>query len=192
MSYDNWRFYFADERYVQLDDKDSNYKLNKDTLFDKIGIDVKTQVITINHGLDLKACAQDYEDKLVTSFKEAGKFDKVPVFDLILLGMGPDGHTCSLFPGHPLLKETDKLVAEISDSPKPPPKRVTLTYPVVNAAKNVFFVANGASKKDVIPQVIISEDELAKLGDKALPSARVRPSGKLLWFIDEAASVSLV
>lgn len=89
--------------------------------------------------------AKDYEEKLHKAF---GNDDFE--FDLLLLGMGPDGHTCSLFPGHVLLSEKSLKVAPISDSPKPPPERVTLTYPVINNARNCIFAISGAGKADMI------------------------------------------
>lgn len=77
----------------------------------------------------------------------------MPKFDLLLLGMGPDGHTCSLFPGHPLLEESDVLIASIDDSPKPPPQRITMTYPLINNAKLCIFPLCGQGKAEMV-QVI--------------------------------------
>lgn len=74
----------------------------------------------------------------------------MPEFDLLLLGMGPDGHTCSLFPDHSLLKEESLLIAPISDSPKPPPERVTMTLPLINNAKAIIFPISGKAKAELI------------------------------------------
>lgn len=117
----------------------------------------------------------------------AGDSARFPVFDLILLGIGPDGHTASLFPGHELLTEEDRWVAYLDDSPKPPPRRITLTYPVINHASKVAFVATGEGKQDVLATIM---DEPAGL---SLPASRVRPTqnGQLYWFVDDAASAKV-
>lgn len=117
-----------------------------------------------------------YEQELQSLPKENG----FPVFDIILLGMGPDGHTCSLFPGHPQVNETSRSVTYILDSPKPPKERITLTLPVVNNARHVFFLATGKDKAPRIQEVIEKK--------ASFPSALVQPShGELLWFVDTIA-----
>jgi len=104
----------------------------------------------------------------------------------VLLGMGPDGHTASLFPDDALLSVEDRWVASIEDSPKPPSKRITLTFPVINAARHVFFVCTGSSKAASLAKVLNTK---ANARDSALPAARVQPaSGNLVWFVDDAAS----
>ena len=119
-----------------------------------------------------------------------------------LQGMGPDGHTASLFPNHELLHENELLVASISDSPKLPPKRITLTYPVLNGARNVLFVAAGGSKAENLPKVIPPGSTMSNNGGavvainggaaadtELLPAARVRPSaGSLHFYVDEDAA----
>lgn len=175
--------YFADERVVPLEHAESNYKLAMDTLFSHVPIPA-SQVHPIDVSLldDLEELADSYEKELIHEFaqKDAARF---PVFDLILLGMGPDGHTASLFPGHELLAEEDRWIAYIEDSPKPPSKRITFTFPVINHAARVAFVATGENKKNVLREVL---DE----PEKGLSSSRVRPAwpGHLYWFVDDPAS----
>jgi len=134
---------------------------------------------------DLEELSDAYEKELIREFaqKDSARF---PIFDLILLGIGPDGHTASLFPGHELLSETDRWVAYIEDSPKPPPRRVTLTYPVINHAARVAFVAAGAEKVRILQNIL----DTPELG---LPAARVRPvaSAQLVWFVDDLASAEV-
>jgi 6-phosphogluconolactonase len=168
---------------VPLDHPDSNHALCSEKLFNLVPLP-KENVHSINPDLlkDLDELADDYESLLIREFaqKDSARF---PVFDLILLGMGPDGHTASLFPGHELLSESDRWVAYITDSPKPPPARITLTFPVINHAHRVAFVATGAGKVEMLSKVL----DQPELG---LPCSRVLPAqpGAVYWFVDDAAS----
>eukprot|EP01134_Creolimax_fragrantissima_P005303 CFRG5303T1 len=143
-----WQVFYADERNVPLDDKDSNHLECVNQLYKHLNIP-EGNIHTIEYTRDVQAAATAYEHSLQRVF---GTVDvsNPPHFDLILLGMGPDGHTLSLFPGHALLNEKSVLVAPISDSPKPPSQRITLTFPVCEAAHNIAFVTTGDAKKDVI------------------------------------------
>ncbi|KAG8741532.1 suppressor of los1-1 [Ceratobasidium sp. 414] len=175
--------YFADERLVPLDHDDSNYGLCKKEFLSHVPIP-KENIHAIDTSLlnDAEEVADAYEKILIREFaqKDSARF---PVFDLILLGMGPDGHTCSLFPGHELLSENDRWIAPIEDSPKPPPRRITFTFPVLNHASRCAFVASGEGKQEMLKRVIDHPEE-------GLPSSRVRPisPGQVYWFVDDAAS----
>lgn len=176
-----WVFGFCDERLVSFDNPESTYGLYKNQLFSKVNIP-DSGILAIDPSLPVNECAEDYSRKL----KETFPGEDFPVFDLLLLGMGPDGHTCSLFPDHPLLEETKKIVAPISDSPKPPPQRVTMTLPVVNSARCVAFVSTGGSKATVLKEVLEGRE------GPAFPAARVVPtSGELFWLVDDPAAASL-
>ncbi|CAK0809859.1 unnamed protein product [Prorocentrum cordatum] len=177
VDYSRWHVFFADERVVPLDDADSNFRACDEALFSKVGIP-REHVYCVDASLSAEEAAAAYTAQLRAVFPGDGP----PAFDLVLLGMGPDGHTASLFPDHPLLQVTDRWVAHIEDSPKPPPQRITLTYPVLNAAAQVFFVCTGASKS---PNLAVA----LGVADGCVPAGGVQPSsGNLVWFVDDDAS----
>lgn len=183
VKWDRWQVFYVDERVVPLDHPDSNHRACMEHLFSKTPIP-EENIHAIDTTLldDLEELSDAYEKELIREFaqKDAARF---PVFDLILLGMGPDGHTASLFPGHELLGEEDRWVAYVEDSPKPPPKRITFTFPVINHAARVAFVACGKEKVDTLTEILDTPET-------GLPAARIRPvhPGQLYWFTDEAAA----
>ncbi|KAG0231833.1 6-phosphogluconolactonase [Mortierella sp. GBAus27b] len=181
VDFSKWIVYFADERCVPLDHEDSNYLLAKNELFNHVNIP-EENIHPIDASLSPEDAAEDYISQLAKTFATRDSV-RYPVFDLILLGVGPDGHTCSLFPGHELLNETSVWCAAITDSPKPPPERITLTFPVLNHAHHVAFVAAGAGKQDILQKI------LDPASQEDLPARSVKPStGSLTWFVDDAAA----
>ncbi|KAF2741307.1 6-phosphogluconolactonase [Polyplosphaeria fusca] len=185
IQFDKWEMFFADERAVPLDHEDSNYRLVKEEILDKIPADMgKPTVfpIDVKYLDDVQEMADQYEQTLVSVFAARDSV-KLPMFDLLLLGCGPDGHTCSLFPGSPLLRETDAWVLSISDSPKPPPKRITLSLPVASHGIKVGFVATGGGKKDIMKQIFDTEE------GRQLPCGLINmfAQERVSWFVDYPA-----
>jgi 6-phosphogluconolactonase len=189
----SWRVYFADERLVPTSHDDSNEKTWWDAC-KKIGYSgiSKEQVKGIDDALvgDPKGSAEDYAAKIGTGVTRKNS-SGIPSFDLILLGMGPDGHTCSLFPDHPLLDirvgESTQTVAYITDSPKPPPTRITFTLPLLNAAKRLLFVVTGEAKAEKITSIFT--DDNCKLPCRLVQDL---PGPELIrWIVDDAAYSSL-
>lgn len=180
VNWSTWKVFYCDERLVPFSDGDSTHALFQRELFDHVSI---PNIYAIDPTLSVEGAAEDYIAKIRKQFPG----DNLPNFDLLLLGMGPDGHTCSLFPGHPGLDEKEKLVIPISDSPKPPPCRITLTFPVLNAARCVAVISTGGSKADAVKGCLEPTP-----GQDRLPAGRAKPTtGELLWFLDEAAAGKL-
>lgn len=174
----NWRFFFCDERIVSYEDPESTYGLYNKKIIGLLPIN-ESQFIKVNTKLSANEAAVDYEKQLKSHFG-----DNLPQFHLLLLGLGPDGHTCSLFPQHPLLDEKRLWVAPITDSPKPPPSRITFTFPVINNAHNCLFAISGKGKADILKKIFIDKEDL--------PASRVKPTfGKLHWLLDTAAAAHL-
>lgn len=185
VQFSKWEIFFADERAVPLDHDDSNYKALKTELLSKIPEGMgrpKVHTIDTQHLDDVQEMADDYQEAILQSFAAKDSV-KLPIFDLLLLGCGPDGHTCSLFPNHELLRESDAWVAPIEDSPKPPAKRITLTLPVVTHANKIAFVATGNGKKEIMKTIFDTEE------GRSLPCGLVNAGGaeKVSWFTDTGA-----
>eukprot|EP00455_Lapot_gusevi_P039429 TRINITY_DN441_c0_g1_i1.p1 TRINITY_DN441_c0_g1~~TRINITY_DN441_c0_g1_i1.p1 ORF type:complete len:278 (-),score=89.64 TRINITY_DN441_c0_g1_i1:84-827(-) len=184
--FSKWHVYFADERCVADDSKDRTMLSWKNNLFDHVRIPAANI-----HNLNLQAlaesvdaAAQDYERDLKRSFNLDMDSKEIPCLDLVLLGMGPDGHTCSLFPGHPLLQERSRLIAPITDSPKPPPERITFTMPLIEAARNVYFMVAGADKAATVKDVLQTKSH-------NYPSQTVTDTCSAHWLLDLAAAAEL-
>jgi 6-phosphogluconolactonase len=175
--------FFGDERHVPPTDPESNYRMVNESLLTKIPIPAENVFRVPAENPDAAAAAADYEAQLRRFF--ALKPAEFPRFDLILLGLGPDGHTASLFPDSAALDEQSHLVVA-NWVAKFSTHRITFTFPVLNRAAEVMFLATGADKADMLRQVLEGKNT------PSLPSQRVEPSdGKLLWMLDEAAAAKL-
>ena len=177
-------FFWGDERYVPPTDADSNYRMAEETLLSKVPVPPANIFRIPTDKPDASAAAEAYEQTLRKFFVPAP--EEFPRFDLILLGMGPDGHTASLFPETAALQEKSRLVVA-NWVEKLNASRITLTLPVLNAARQVAFLVSGADKAAVLHEVL----EGNAPGEK-YPSKLVRPSeGKVIWFVDRAAASEL-
>ncbi|XP_043694438.1 probable 6-phosphogluconolactonase 4, chloroplastic [Telopea speciosissima] len=185
-----WHFFWVDERVVPKDHSDSNYKLAYNEFLSKVPIP-PGHVYAINDALSAEGAADDYETCLnqlvknkVVDLSAATGF---PKFDLMLLGMGPDGHVASLFPGHPLLSENKRWVTFIKGSPKPPPERITFTFPVINSSSYIALVVAGAGKAGPVHRALGDDSQSSDV----LPVQMVSPEGELTWFLDKEAASKL-
>ncbi|KAG8087742.1 hypothetical protein GUJ93_ZPchr0010g8898 [Zizania palustris] len=187
VDWSKWHVFWADERVVLKDHADSNYKLAMDGLLSKVPIPA-SQIYAINDALSAEGAADDYETCLkqlvtngVITMSQATGF---PKFDLMLLGMGPDGHVASLFPGHPVVNENQKWVSYIKDSPKPPPERITFTFPVVNSSAQIALVVTGAGKAGAVHKALTNKQSSSDLLPVEMVSLQ---DGVLTWFTDKPA-----
>lgn len=187
---DKWVVFYADERVVPLDHADSNHSAHASLYSQSWWKAPSTSIHPIDPALSATECAKEYEGRIRSVIGASSLVGNVPAFDLVLLGMGPDGHTASLFPGHPLLAEHTRLIAEITDSPKPPPTRVTFTYPLLSGSRAVAVVSTGEGKADAVATCFNAEVAL----EQQLPVARVKAAGGKAgptWFLDAPAASKL-
>ena len=183
MPWDKLDLYWVDERTVGPDDSESNYRMTREALLDHVPLKAE-QIHRIEGELEPEAAAARYESELRYSFRPAGA--EIPRFDLVELGMGDDGHTASLFPNTQGLHETSRLVIA-NHVPQKDAWRVTLTWPVINRARSVFFLIAGADKANVLSEVLTGPQD-----PERLPSQLIWPvSGILTLILDRAAAALL-
>jgi len=177
--------FWGDERSVPPDHQDSNYRMAREAMLEKLPIPTGQVHRLEAERSDRDAAAREYQQTLARVFGVSVD-GPPPAFDLVLLGMGPDGHTASLFPGTTALKETTRWVV-VNFVPKFNTDRLTLTAPVLNRAREVLFLVAGADKVQPLREVLEGPPDIQRL-----PSQLIRPSeGRLLWFVDRQAAAQL-
>ena len=177
------RLYFGDERAVPPDHVDSNFRMVRETLLDQLPLAAEQIAPIAADPASIEEDAKRYADTLRARLPldAAG----MPVFDLILLGMGPDGHTCSLFPDTPILQERSRPVGSVYVE-RLRSWRLSLTYPVLDAARRLLFLVAGSDKAAMLERICRSPQP-----DAPVPVERIRPRGAVEWHLDRAAAAGL-
>jgi 6-phosphogluconolactonase len=178
--------FWGDDRYVPEADDERNYKQARDALLDRIDIPAANvhamPASDGEFGDDLDAAALAY-DHVLAANAEPGQ--PAPYFDVHLLGMGGEGHINSLFPHTPAVRETSRMVIGVSDSPKPPPRRITLTLPAIQRSREVWLIVSGAAKADAVAAAIGGADPVD------VPAAGAVGRDATVWLLDEDAAAKL-
>lgn len=184
----DWRgvdFFWSDERAVPPDHRDSNYRMACEALLNGLAIEARRIHRMQGERGDLDAAAREYEAELARAFGTAPEGEP-PALDLVILGMGADGHTASLFPNTAALHETTRWVVS-NHVPRLAAQRLTLTAPILNRAARVVFLVTGAEKAEALADVIEGPADAERL-----PSQLIRPrSGALVWIVDRLAAARL-
>jgi 6-phosphogluconolactonase len=170
-------FFWGDERFVPHDDAASNYRMANETLLSRVPI-AGNRV----HPVPVDGTPAEAASRYETLLKHIYGADRLdperPLFHIMLLGLGGDGHTASLIPGQSVLEEREHWVAAVGQGR--PEQRITLTYPAIESSATIAFLVSGAEKASAV--------SAARAGDQRLPAARIVPQGDVIWFVDRAAS----
>lgn len=180
-------FWFGDERFVPADDAERNERQTREDLLDALPVDgSRVHPVAASDGAfgdDLDAAAAAYADELA-AVSPASRDDSAPLFDVLMLGVGPDGHVASLFPDHPAASQPGTVVA-VRQSPKPPPLRVSMTFATLARAREVWFLASGEGKSEAVGKA------LGVSGPPQLPASQPRGHERTLWLLDADAAAAL-
>jgi 6-phosphogluconolactonase len=170
-------WYWGDERFVPYDHPESNYRMTREAMLSKAPVPPENIHPVPADGTPDEAASR-YERTLQTAYGATILDPKRALFDITLLGLGPDGHTASLLPGDPVLEERKRWVAAVSHGR--PEVRITMTYPVIESSRYVAFLVAGREKAAMFSAI--------RAGGSRVPAARVKPVGELIWFVDRAAA----
>jgi 6-phosphogluconolactonase len=173
------RFFYIDERFVPFSSDDSTHKAYLDSkLFESLNVPEENIFPIDATACSVEACAWEYDKRLRSISNENHGFD------ILIVGFGPDGHICSLFPGHKLfVQDQDNIiVTSISDSPKPPSQRVTITMRIVNSSSNILVCGYGSGKAGILKEILVDKDQ-------SIPAACIKPAnGAVKWYMDKDAA----
>lgn len=175
LDWSNVELFFSDERFVPPDDKESNYRMVRETLL-STGRVKPRKIFAIPTDGTPESAADRYDETLRQQYGASKLEFGIPLFQLVLLGLGDDGHTASLLPDQPVLKERTRWAAAVMKGRSEP--RITLTYPAIESSDLILFLVSGAIKRDALAQ--------ARAG--VLPAGRIEPQGDVLWLVDKAAA----
>jgi 6-phosphogluconolactonase len=180
VDWDRVVFWWGDERFVSPDGAARNALDARAVFLDKVGASQVHEMPSTAAAPDVAAAAAAYSDLVRT----AGPVE----FDLVMLGLGPDGHVASLFPGHAELDVGDAVAVPVTDSPKPPPERVSLTFPTLNRTRAVWFVVTGEEKADAVSRALADDGDVHDTPARGISPAPRDGAGETIWFLDLAAA----
>ena len=180
ISWPRIHLFWGDERYLPPEDRLSNYHMVHEELIEKVPLPPENVHPMPTHFSTPEEAARAYESTLREHFPDLQ--ESRPAFDLVLLGMGGDGHTASLFPGSPALQEKTRWVVAVEAAVEPP-QRLTLTLPVLNRARNAWFLVSGGGKREVLREILENRERAGQV----YPAAMIKPAGRLVWHLDRLA-----
>jgi len=172
-------WFWGDERFVPHDHPDSNYRMAREAFLARVPVPPDNIHAVPTEGLSPDQAAAAYETTLKRFYGADALDPDRPLFDVTLLGIGDDGHTASLFPGQPALRETRRWAVAVIGAKAE--ARITLTYPALDSSRDLAFVVTGREKREVVAR--------AMDGDRTIPAGAVRPVGRLHWLMDRAATM---
>jgi 6-phosphogluconolactonase len=181
VDWSNVDFWWGDERYVPADDDGRNAKQAREAMLDHLGVDARRV-----HEMPASDGPQDSLEDAAEAYGAEVRRHGSGQFDVVMLGVGPDGHVASLFPGSPQLDVDGAIAVSVTDSPKPPPERITLTFGALNRSSEVWFVVSGEGKADAVAKALADGTDLHDI-----PAVGVTGQDHTVWFVDEAAASKL-
>lgn len=176
------KIWWGDERFVAADSPDRNALEARRDWLDPVGATRVHEIPAADQVTTAEEAAAAYSEAL----REQGGTGSSGAFDVLMLGIGPDGHVASLFPGHPALDAEDAIAVAVHDSPKPPSDRVTLTFEALNRSREVWFLVSGSAKADAVAAAVAPEGSV-----EVTPARGIRGLGEVIWFLDQDAALRL-